>query len=141
MRVIDMKLFLVKRAIAGLAFAAPLFAAVSFANAQAMSPMRQIITSYADQFAVKVHPKNPYGHRIRMEIKVYDQDFKLTPARVSPKTMMMAAGATRPVTVIVPFDGKLEKKIRICAESIPFANRPTIVKAQVCGRFLARRAK
>ena len=41
------------------------------------------------------------------------------------------------MTVVIPFGGKEEKRVRICAESIPFTNRPQIIKAQVCGRFYA----
>jgi hypothetical protein len=107
------------------------------ASAQSLSPMRQVVTSFTDEFAIRVFPKNPYRHRIRMEVRVYDQNFRLIPAHVSPKVMLMGAGSSRPVTVVIPFGGKEEKRVRICAESIPFTNRPQIIKAQVCGRFYA----
>ena len=119
---------------------ASIVAPIDEADAQALSPMRKLITSYSDQFAIRVHPKNPYSHRIRMEIRVYDTNFQLTPARVSPRSMLMGAGTSRPVTVIVPFLGKREKRVRICAESIPYSNQPTMIKAQVCGKFYAVRA-
>lgn len=59
------------------------------ASAQSLSPMRQVVTSFTDEFAIRVFPKNPYRHRIRMEVRVYDQNFRLIPAHVSPKVMLM----------------------------------------------------
>ena len=55
------------------------------AKAQALSPMRQAVTSFTDQFVIRVSPKNPYRHRIRMQVRVYDQNFRLVRARVSPR--------------------------------------------------------
>lgn len=114
-------------------------ALATVANGQALSPMRQVVNSTMDSFALRVTPKNPYKHRIRMEVKVYDHNFKLTPAHVSPKSFMMGAGGSRRVTVLVPFNGERQRRIRICAESIPYTNQPTLIRAQVCGRFLANR--
>ena len=65
----------------GCAFALPLLP--SQAAAQAMSPMRGEVKSFSDSFALKVYPANPYEHRIRIEVKVYDQDFNPVEAQVS----------------------------------------------------------
>lgn len=111
----------------------------SAASSQAMTPMRQMVTSYDNQFAIKVTPKNPYKHRIKMVMRVYDENFRLIKARVIPRTINMGAGSSRPVTVTVPFEGKSQRKIRICAESTPYPNQKTKIKARVCGRFLAER--
>lgn len=107
--------------------------------AQAMSPMRGEVRSFADTFAVRVYPANPYGHRIKIEVKVYDKDFKPVEAIVSPSSFTLGARFARPVTVMIPFDGHQERKVRICAESIPFPGQSsTQIKAQVCGKFLGR---
>jgi hypothetical protein len=45
------------------------------------------------------------------------------------------------VLVVVPFEGKPDRRVRVCAESVPFANQPTRIRTQVCGRFLARRVR
>lgn len=113
----------------------------SQATAQAMSPMRGQIKSFADSFAVKVFPANPYTHRIRIEVKVYDQDFRPIKAQVSPAQFTLGGRFSRPVNVIVPFDGMKSRKVRICTESIPFPSqkRTTTIKAQVCGKFLGER--
>lgn len=124
-------------------FAGTLFLALlpSAANAQAMSPMRGEVKSFAETFAVKVYPANPYTHRIRIEVKVYDQDFKPVNARVSPSAFTLGGRFARPVTVMVPFDGQNQRKVRICTESIPFPSQKatTQIKAQVCGKFLGKR--
>ncbi len=108
-------------------------------NAQAMSPMRGEVQSFTDSFAVRVYPANPYEHRIKIEVKVYDQDFNPINAIVSPSSFTLGARFARPVTVMIPFEGQSERKVRICTESIPFPNQSTTqIKAQVCGKFLGR---
>ena len=110
------------------------------AVAQSMSPMRAEVTSFTDSFAVRVYPANPYKHRIRIEVKVYDQDFnEVKGAVASPATFTLGAQFARPVTVMVPFDGESNRKVRICTESVPFPGQTTRIKAQVCGKFLGKR--
>ena len=111
------------------------------ADAQALSPMRGTVKSFTDAFAVRVFPANPYGHRIRIEIKVYDQDFHLVAARVSPPVFTLGGNTSRPVNVLIPFDGASERKIRVCAESVPFPGKTSNIKAQICGKFLGQRAQ
>ncbi len=109
------------------------------ANAQSMSPMRGEITSFENSFAVRVYPGNPYGHRIRVEVKVYDQHFVPIEAEILPPSVLLGADSSRPVLVVVPFAGSKQRKVRICTESIPFPGQGTQIRAQICGRFLARR--
>ncbi|GAB5505685.1 MAG: hypothetical protein Rhirs2KO_08480 [Rhizobiaceae bacterium] len=106
---------------------------------QSMSPMRGVVTAFADVFAVRVYPSNPYDHRIRVEVRVYDQKFQPVPARVTPPSFMLGAEASRPVLVVVPFEGAKSRKVRICTESVPFPDQQTQIRAQICGKFLARR--
>ena len=112
----------------------------SWAQAQAMSPMRAEVKSFTDSFAVRVYPANPYQHRIRIEVKVYDQDFReIKDAVASPARFTLGSRFARPVTVVVPFDGAKSRKVRICTEAIPFPGQTTRIKAQVCGKFLGNR--
>lgn len=111
----------------------------SQAAAQSMSPMRAKVDSFTDSFAVRVYPANPYKHRIRIEVKVYDQDFRPVRAQVTPAQFTLGARFSRPVTVVVPFDGKQHRKVRICTEAIPFPGQTTKIKAQICGKFLGQR--
>lgn len=106
---------------------------------QSMSPMRGVVTSFTDAFAVRVYPANPYGHRIRVEVRVYDQDFAPVAAQIQPPVFMLGGQASRPVLVIVSFEGAASRKVRICTESVPFPGQQTQIKAQICGKFLARR--
>ncbi|MBO6727187.1 MAG: hypothetical protein JJ911_16140 [Rhizobiaceae bacterium] len=106
---------------------------------QSMSPMRGVVTAFADVFAVRVYPSNPYDHSIRVEVRVYDQKFQPVPARVTPPSFMLGAEASRPVLVVVPFEGAASRKVRICTESVPFPDQQTQIRAQICGKFLARR--
>ncbi len=112
------------------------------AAAQSMSPMRGQVKSFADSFAVKVFPANPYTHRIRMEVNVYDQNFRpIKGARVSPAKFTLGGRFARPVNVIVPFEGQTTRKVRVCTEAIPFPGQSTrtTIKAQVCGKFMGER--
>jgi hypothetical protein len=113
----------------------------SLATAQALSPMRGTIKSFTDTFAVRVFPANPYGHRIRVQIKVYDQNFNPVDARVSPQQFTLGGNTSRPVNVMIPFDGASERKVRVCAESVPFPGKTSNIKAQICGKFLGQQAQ
>ncbi|HEV2502534.1 MAG TPA: hypothetical protein VGV39_05635 [Mesorhizobium sp.] len=126
-----------KRLYGPLALLCVLPAAVS---AQSMSPMRGEIMSFSNAFAVRVYPANPYKQRIKISVRVYDQDFyPVKDARVSPSEFMLGGDASRPVLVVVPFNGTSERKVRICTESIPFPNDQTQIRAQICGKFLGQR--
>ncbi len=127
----------------GCAFALALLP--SQAAAQAMSPMRGEVKSFSDSFALRVFPANPYEHRIRVEVKVYDQNFNEVAAMVSPANFTLAGRNSRPVSVIVPFEaGQATRKVRICTESVPFPGQnktTTTIKAQICGKFLGERVQ
>ncbi|TGT57556.1 hypothetical protein EN813_036575 [Mesorhizobium sp. M00.F.Ca.ET.170.01.1.1] len=110
------------------------------ATAQSMTPMRGEVQSFTDAFAVRVFPGNPYDKRIRVEVHVYDQNFQPIPAEISPKAFLLAGQASRPVLVVVPFDGATERKVRICTESIPFPGEQTQIRAQICGKFFGHRS-
>jgi hypothetical protein len=109
------------------------------AAAQSMTPMRGEVKSFTDRFAVRVFPGNPYPKRMQFEVKVYDQDFFPVEASVTPSRITIAGGETRAVTVVVPFEGKSSRRVRICTEAIPYTGKTTRIRTQVCGKFLARR--
>lgn len=111
------------------------------AAAQSMSPMRGKVQSFTDTFAVKVYPANPYGHRIRVEMRAYDADFRpLGNVKFSADNFTLASQASRAVTVLVPFDGVKERRVRICTESVPFPGQAASnIKAQICGKFIGER--
>ena len=107
------------------------------ATAQSLSPMRGQVKSFSEQFAIRVYPANPYNKRIRVEMKVYDQDFNpVKGARISPSQFTLGASAARPVNVLVPFDGQKDRKVRVCVESIPVQGKTSNIKAQICGKFM-----
>lgn len=109
------------------------------AAAQSMTPMRGEVSSFTDAFAVRIFPGNPYDKRIRVEVHVYDQDFQPVDAEISPAAFLLAGQASRPVLVVVPFDGAADRKVRICTESIPFPGEQTQIRAQICGKFFGHR--
>ena len=113
----------------------------SGAAAQALTPMRGEVKSFTDQFALRVFPANPYPHRIKVEIHVYDENFAPVNAAVMPPVALLAPEDNRSVLVMVPFEGKTERRVRVCAESIPFEDKSTRLRTQVCGRFLAQRVR
>lgn len=103
---------------------------------QSMSPMRGEIRSFADSFAVRVQPRNPYKHRINVSIRAYDADFRPIEARISPPDFSLGTGASRSVLVVVNFNGARERRVRICTESAPLAGKGVGMKAQICGKFI-----
>lgn len=114
----------------------------SGAAAQSLSPMRGKVTSFTDAFAVRVMPANPYNHRIRIDVKVYDADFRPIVARIHPASFTLGGQASRPVNVVIPFKGRDSRRVRVCVESIPFPQQSTSnVKAQICGRFIGERRR
>lgn len=116
-------------------------AATGNASAQALTPMRGEVKSFTDQFALRVFPANPYNHRIKVEVHVYDENFVPVNAAVMPAYALLGPEDNRSVLVMVPFEGKTERRVRVCAESIPFENSSTRMRTQVCGRFLAKRLR
>ncbi|MBE7185841.1 MAG: hypothetical protein INR68_15700 [Methylobacterium mesophilicum] len=108
-------------------------------QAQSMAPMRGTVTSFSDEFALKVTPRNIYKHTIDMEVRVYDQDFRPVRAMVMPSQFSLGAGSVRNVVVMVPFEGQKERRVRVCAESVPFPGQQAQIRTQICGRFLASR--
>ncbi|WP_082143730.1 hypothetical protein [Nitratireductor soli] len=114
------------------------FASASSADAQSMTPMRGEVTSFTDEFAIRVFPSNPYKRRIDVAVRVYDANFKPVAARISPPEMSLGGGASRGVLVVVGFEGQAERRVRVCTESIPFPGTKMSVRTQVCGRFIAR---
>lgn len=125
----------------GLFAAALLAASACAASAQSMTPMRGKVFSTSDEFAVKVFPRNIYTHRISFEVRTYDENFEPIEASVWPARFTLPPGGVRPVTVLVGFDGKTERRVRVCAESVPFPNEQTSIKARICGRFLGFRSQ
>lgn len=109
--------------------------------AQSLTPMRGEVKSFNDRFAVRVFPGNPYKHRIRVEVRVYDEAFNEVTADVVPRETMIGAEDRRSVLVMVPFGGAAARKVRVCAESVPFNSMSARMKTQVCGRFFAQRVQ
>lgn len=112
----------------------------STAGAQSLTPMRGTVASFGEQFALRVKPRNPYQHRIGVEMKVYDHQFRPVPnARVVPDRFMLGGGAARDVTAYVPFEGQSPRYVRVCAESLPFRDVASSqqIRTRVCGKFRA----
>lgn len=130
---------LVAVAAAAVTVASALMGASTAATAQSMTPMRGQVGSVTDKFAVRVFPMNPNQHRARFEVKVYDENFAPVPAIVSPPATIISPNGSRNVLVVVPFEGRKQRKVRICTESIAAANATTRLRTQVCGRFIGYR--
>lgn len=109
------------------------------AAAQSLMPMRGEVVSSTENFALRLFAGNPYAHRMRVEIRVYDSDFAPVAAEVRPPVRTLGGGTKASVMVIVPFQGAMQRRVRVCAESIPFPHQTTRVRTQICGKFLARR--
>ena len=107
-------------------------------NAQALSPMRGNVAAFGEHFAIRVKPSNPYQHRIGVEMRVYDHQFRPVPsARVVPDRFFLGGGMNRDVVAYVPFEGQSPRYVRVCAESVPYRNTSSQIRTRVCGKFRA----
>lgn len=113
-------------------------AACQVAQAQSVTPMRGVSKSFTDVFAVRLTVGNPYQKPVEFDVRVYDENFAPVDAFVSPQVLRIGARATRQVTVRVPFLGQGQRKVRVCAEGLFGKDNKSLVRTQVCGRFLGQ---
>ena len=109
------------------------------ASAQALSPMRGEVRSFADEFVLRVRTHNPKGERMAVAMRAYDHRFEPIRARFSRSSFMLGGEASRTVTVIVPFEGVRERFVRVCAETIALRTSSHSVRTRVCGKYRALR--
>lgn len=121
------------------AIVATVIATATGAAAQSVSPMRGIVKSFADQFAVRLTVGNPYTKAVNFDVRVYDENFAPVNAVVYPSSMRVGAGDTRQATIRVSFNGQTQRKVRVCAEGLFGKEQTNLVRTQVCGRFLGLR--
>lgn len=112
-------------------------ASTLIANAQQMKTGRHQLLTFADQVSVKVQSRNTFDKSVDIQVRVYDHNFKIIKARVSPREFRLPKGGVRNVNVTVPFLGETKKRFRICTERVPEAGNTQKVRTRVCGRFYA----
>ena len=120
---------------------------------QTMGPMTQKIVSSTDRFSVRIYTSNPYPKDMRLRIRAYDQDYKLIKAHISNRDFILPVGGKEDVLVTIPFEGKNEKRVRICAARIPIKQNSKTeilktkstnsmkIRTRVCGRYLGVQAQ
>lgn len=108
------------------------------AQAQSVTPMRGVSKSFTDVFAVRLTVGNPYQKPVEFDVRVYDENFAPVDAFVSPQVLRIGARTTRQVTVRIPFLGQGQRKVRVCAEGLFGKDNKSLVRTQVCGRFLGQ---
>ena len=108
------------------------------AHAQALVPMKGVVQSQGKLAKVRVQAFNPYRKRMRMEVKVYDADFRQVRALVAPWGFGIGENQWRAINVAVPFNGRRKRRLHVCVEARPFAKASQSVRTRVCGKFIAR---
>lgn len=111
--------------------------ATTAAFSQSVTPMRGEPRSVMDCFAVRVVVGNPYKDKQQFAVRVYDENFYPVAAHVSPAVAKLSPNGTRTILVVVPFDGALKRRVRICAEGLFGTETTSQLRTQVCGKFLA----
>lgn len=111
--------------------------ATTTAVAQSVTPMRGEPRSVMDSFAVRIVVGNPYKEKQKFAVRVYDEKFYPVAAHVSPPVAKLGPNGTRSVLVVVPFDGAVKRRVRICAEGLFGTEATSQLRTQVCGKFLA----
>lgn len=114
---------------------------VTHATAQQMSVKSGKLITVDDRVSLVVEPRNTFNKPVKLQVRVYDHNFKLIKAKVSPREFKIRSGGTRNVRVTVPFLGETKKRFRICTERIPESNNTQQIRTRVCGRFYATRVQ
>lgn len=117
--------------------AAVLVLACSPGFAQSVTPMRGETRSVVSTFAIRILVGNPYANLQVFGVRVYDDKFLPVNAHISLPTVRLAAQASRSVLVIIPFEAAPFRKVRVCAEGLFQEKNSSMLRTQVCGRFLA----
>ncbi len=100
-----------------------------------LSPLSAETVSFTDAAGLRLIVSNPTRHRQKMRLSVYDHRFSRIDAETFPANMMLNAGASSEVTVIVPFFDATVRDLNICVDRINGAG----TKRHVCGRYQIRR--
>ncbi len=111
------------------------------ATAQQMSVKSGKLITVNDRVSVVVEPRNTFDKPVKLQVRVYDHNFKLIKARVLPREFRIRSGGTRSVRVTVPFLGETKKRFRICTERVPEGKDTQQIRTRVCGRFYAMRVQ
>ncbi|NNE57745.1 MAG: hypothetical protein HKN36_06520 [Hellea sp.] len=111
------------------------------AQAQLLAPMKKDVSSFSENFIVKVMIKNPYKSPQRSYVQVYDENWnELETAVLSRKFAILGSGHGLSVTAIVPFDGEQKRRIYICHSIVPTTNgKGASYRGEVCGKYTATR--
>lgn len=91
--------------------------------------------SFTDKAGMQLIVSNPGGLRRKLQVKVYDSRFRSIDAETFPANIMLEAGASSQVTIIVPFAGSDVRDLNICAERVISGG----TRRQACSRYKIRR--
>lgn len=110
-------------------------------SAQQMAVKSGKLVTFAEQVSLVVEPRNTFDRKVKIQVRVYDHNFKIIKANVSPREFNLPRGGSRNVRVTIPFLGKTKKRFRICTERVPDEVATQQVRTRVCGRFYAARVQ
>ena len=109
------------------------------ASAQALTPMRGQVTSFGEEFALRVVARNPFPGRLGVVMRAYDHEFRPISARFSRSRFVLGGGKVRRVTALIPFEGRPVRFVRVCAEAVAVRDETQNIRTRVCGKFRAQR--
>ena len=119
-----------------------LCAAALPASAQTVTPMKQIVPTFTDQFVVEVQISNPYRSAQLSEIVLYTDDWTpIDDAVLSHRSARLGSGDKLKITVLVPMvPGRKVRHVYLCHSITPRTNgQGAAYKGEVCGKFSALR--
>lgn len=113
---------------------------VSAAHAQSLSPMKQTLFTYSDQFAMRLFVRNPYDRAERFAVRIIDDGDDLPYSTASSDYLIAPAGER--VSFIVAGDATRDRELAVCVRSEPIiGNAGLAFVGEVCGRYLVLRAQ
>ena len=101
--------------------------------------MKGTVSSFGEEFALRVVARNPFQGRMGIEMRAYDHEFRPIAARFSRSSFALAGGQVRRVTALIPFEGQSVRFVRVCAEAVALRSANQNIRTRVCGKFRARR--
>ncbi len=100
-----------------------------------LRPLAAETISFTDEAGIRLVVSNPGTMRSSVYITVYEGNSRLVEAETFPRSAILNAGSSTEFVVIVPFDGKVTRKLAICAKR----SEVDVAKRRVCGDYTIHR--
>ena len=111
----------------------------SAAQAQTVAPMTAAVGAYGEQFLVRLNVRNPYPDTRDFTLAAFDEAGGPISVWSSAPAFRLAAGKGRMLAVSAPFEGRPNRRIVLCVETVAGETETGRLLTQVCSTVQAER--